>query len=133
MSPRGRQKSAGALAPTLRRIINALEHQDGEDWPDEGRALRALGELAVEQIPALGVFAPTGGYLDGAIDRTAKKYCGLKKLQDQFFSATASVEPFAKRDEIESAANHLRTVSDRAHFYAGLAFGITFVEYGSIR
>lgn len=133
MSPRGRQKSAGALAPTLMRIINALEQQDRLDWPDEGRALRALGELAVEQIPVHGVFALTGEDRDVALDRIAKKYFGLKKRQNAFFRATAGVEPFGKRDEIESAANHLRTVSDRAQFYAGLAFGITFVEYSAIR
>lgn len=35
----------------------------------------------------------------------------------------AGVEPFNRRDEIESAADHLRSNSDVAYFNVGLAFG----------
>jgi hypothetical protein len=57
----------------------------------------------------------------------------LKGPRKAFFEATAGVEPFAKRDEIESAANHLQTISDQAHFYAGLAFGVTLADFGRVR
>ena len=31
------------------------------------------------------------------------------------------------------SGNHLMTVSDRAYYYAGLAFGITLVDFGAAR
>jgi hypothetical protein len=133
MSPRRVPKAAGALCPTLVLLINALEERDALDRHGEGDALRAFGNLAAQQIPARGVFASLESDLDIAIDEIAKQYLGFEKPRKEFFKATAGVEPFAKRDEIESAANHLRTVSERAQFYAGLAFGITLVEFGSIR
>jgi hypothetical protein len=79
------------------------------------------------------VFAPIESELDSAIDKIANRFLGFEKPRKEFFDATAGVEPFAKRDEIESAANHLRTVSDSAQFYAGLAFGIIFVEFRATR
>jgi hypothetical protein len=49
------------------------------------------------------------------------------------FAATAQIQQFANRDAIEAAANHMMALSDVAYFYAGLAFGITFVQYGEAR
>jgi hypothetical protein len=46
----------------------------------------------------------------------------------RFHRATSAIESFTKRDEVESAANHIRAVSDMAYFYSGLAFGITLAE-----
>ena len=46
---------------------------------------------------------------------------------------TALPEPALEGDAIEAAANHMMTLSDLAYFYAGLAFGITFVQYGEAR
>jgi hypothetical protein len=46
-------------------------------------------------------------------------------------SLSAVVE-FAQRDPIESAANHVRSASEEAYFYAGLAFGLTFADYRSL-
>jgi hypothetical protein len=133
MSPRRTKKAAGALSPLLALLISALEEQASLDSSDEARALRAFGELAVKQIPTRGLFAPMESELDRAIDQIAKGHLGLKTPRKEFFKATATVEPFAKRDEIESAANHVQTVSDHAHFYAGLAFGITLVDFRAIR
>jgi hypothetical protein len=61
--------------------------------------------------------------------RHARKHLGLAEPRKKYLAATAAVEPFAKRDEIESAVNHLMTVSDNAYFYAGLAFGVTLADY----
>lgn len=33
----------------------------------------------------------------------------------------------ARREEIEQAALHMQSISDTAYFYAGLAFGLTFI------
>jgi hypothetical protein len=135
MSPRRISKAAGTLSPTLVLLVKALEqqHAQSSDRRGEANALRALGELAVLQIPGRGVFAPNDGHLDNAIDEVAVKHLGFKVARKEFFGATSTVEPLAKRDEIETAANHLQSISDRAQFCAGLAFGITLVEYDAIR
>lgn len=122
-------KSAGEIPPLLRHLIEVLKEHESRDRPGEAAALHALGQLAVVQIPSRGVFAPNEGELQGAIERIAKEHLGLKGPRKEFFRATAAVEPFVKRDEIESAASHLQTVSDLAYFYAGLAFGVTFADF----
>lgn len=124
-----------ALCPTLATLISALEqeHSSSQERPGEANALRALGQLALAQIPARGVFAANDSNLDDAIDEIATRCLGFEKARKEFFDATSGVEPFTKRDEIESAANHLRSISDRAQFYAGLAFGVTLLEFDAIR
>ena len=133
MASRRTKNAAAALSPVLVLLINALEEQDAHDRPGEARALRAFGELALRQVPTRGVFAPTESDLDAAIDQIADKHLGFRGPRKACRKATAGVEPFAKRDEIESTANHVRTISDRAHFYAGLAFGVTLVDFGRVR
>lgn len=132
MSPR--RTSKAAFSPTLELLVKALkqQHAQSSDRPGEANALRALGELAVIHIPGRGVFAPNEDHLENAIDEVATKHLGFKLARKAFFVATSAVEPFARRDEVETAANHLRSISDRAQFYAGLAFGITLVEYDAV-
>ena len=127
MSPR--HSRALTHLPLLTLLIEALEEQESHDRPNEAKALRAFADLALRQVPTRGVFSPADGHLYSAIDQIARKHLGLEAPRKQFFAATAAVEPFAKRDEIESAANHLMTVSDQAYYYAGLAFGITLVDF----
>jgi hypothetical protein len=135
MSVRRPAKAAGPLSPTLVLLITALEQQDAHshDRPGEAQALRALGQLAVRQVPARGVLAPIESPLDLAIDEIAGQYLGFREARTALVRATSVVEPFAARDEILSAQNHLRSVSDRTQFYAGVAFGVTLVEFGAIR
>jgi hypothetical protein len=39
-----------------------------------------------------------------------------------------SLEPFDRRDPIESACNQIRSATEEAYFYAGLAFGVTMTS-----
>jgi hypothetical protein len=130
---RRKKESAGTLAPLLRLLIEALKEQETNDRPGEAAALSALGELALVQVPSRGALAPNDDDLYNAIDRIARKHLRLRIASKEFYRATSAVEPFTQRDEIESAANHFRTVSDLAYFYAGLAFGITFADVAGRR
>jgi hypothetical protein len=132
MSRRREKKYARALAPLLRLLIEGLQEQETEDRPGEAAALRAFGELALIQVPSRGVLAPNDDELYNAIDRIARKHLGLRKASKEFHRATGAIEPFTKRDEIESAANHFRTVSDLAYFYTGLAFGVTLAQLSTV-
>ena len=129
MSPR----RAGDLSPLLLFVIDALEAQDSRERRREARALRAFGELARAQIPARGVFAPTEDDLYRSIDAIAARHLGYAVAAKALRVKLADVETFATRDEIATATNHLRTVSDLAYFNAGLAFGVTFADVKSAR
>lgn len=129
MSPR----RAGGLSPLLVVVIEALEAQSNKERPREAEALRALGELALVQIPARGVLAPSEDKLYQAIDRIATAYLGLGDPRNTLGAALTAVEPYTKRDEIEVAVNDLSAVLDVAYFNAGLAFGITFADLRTTR
>jgi hypothetical protein len=92
--------------------------------------LAELLTLALQKAPSRGIFEP--GQRDEAelsvqIESIAKKHLDLdaacaayrKSLDD------AGLE-FAARERIATSANDLRTVSDTAHYYAGLAFRLAF-------
>jgi len=84
-------------------------------------------------VPARGVFAPAADDLYTAIDRIAMRHLGLEMPRRALDSATDRIEPFATRDQIRETAGHMRTVSDHAYFYTGLAFGLVFVQLGLSR
>lgn len=130
MAPTRTRPGAEALSPLLTLLIDVLERRRASS---EAEALRALGELAVDEVPARGVFAPTDEDTCRLVERIAAKHLGLKAPRRAFFRATAAVKPFERRDEIESAANHLRTVSEQVYFYAGLAFGVTLADLPACR
>lgn len=132
MAPTRNRPERGALSPLLTLLIEVLERSRGGGSSD-ATALRALGELAVVEIPRNGVFAPKDEDTCRLVERIAAKHLGLKEPRRAFFRATAAVKPFARRDEIESAANHLRTVAEQAYFFTGLAFGVTLADLGGCR
>jgi hypothetical protein len=55
-------------------------------------------------------------------------HLGLEEARREFRKALQAVESFNERDAIESAHNQVRSVDDKAYFYAGLAFGITLAS-----
>lgn len=66
-----------------------------------------------------------------AIDRVARQYLDLDEAGGELKEALSVVVEFAQRDPIESALNDVRSASEAAYFYAGLAFGLTFAEFQS--
>jgi hypothetical protein len=125
-------RQAGGLAPLLLLVIEALEAQNNRDRQREAYALRAFGELARVEIPGRGVFAPTDSELYEVIESIAARHLGFAPAAKALRRQLGAVEPFATRDAVASAANHVRTISDLAYFDAGLAFGITFAELRSL-
>jgi hypothetical protein len=133
MSPRHIDKPRERLSSIFTLLIEALEAQDRQDRPGEARAFREFAELALKQVPARGVFAPVEDDLYAAIDRIAMRHLGLEMPRKAFTNVTEQIEPFATRDRIRQAAGHMQTISDHAYFYAGLAFGMVFVQLGASR
>jgi hypothetical protein len=62
------------------------------------------------------------------VERVATRHLGLKEASRDFQEAVGNVEAFDRRDAIESAHNQIRSVTEEAYFYAGLAFGITMTS-----
>jgi hypothetical protein len=85
--------------------------------------------LALWALPVHGVFVASEEYVSPVIDQVAKDHLGLVDARRELHEALAVIEEFRKRDAIETAVNHVRSVSDEAYFYAGLAFGLTLVEF----
>ena len=79
-------------------------------------------------LPVHGVFVPNDERIAVIIERVASRHLGLKEASRELQQALATVEAFDRRDAIESAHNQIRSVTEEAHFYAGLAFGITMTS-----
>jgi hypothetical protein len=99
--------------------------------PGHAGALRDLTALAVTKVPARGIFDPAArGEQDlfAAIDTTANRHLGRRGARRGWHRALrASRLDLESRDGIERAAVQLQAISDTAYFYAGLAFGLTWV------
>jgi hypothetical protein len=132
---RHRRGEARALPHALVRLIHAAEDSGNRD---SASALRELGQLALTTIPNLGVFVAHENDIEVAVERIAKAHLGLGEARREFREATRVIESFKQRDPIESAHHQIEIVNDEAWFFAGLAFGVTLLEYsrcdgGSLR
>lgn len=112
--------------PTLRHVVRAVEREGPRGHAE---ALAALTNLALRQVPARGVFDPgaRGDHeLFAAIEAVARRHLELGDARSAWNAALdqAGLE-FERRDAIAGAAGRVQSVSDTAHFYAGLAFGLT--------
>lgn len=123
-----RRSRPAALADwpdSLRHLIRSAE---SECPSGHAAALRELSMLAFRKVPARGIFDPTARGDDdvfAAIERVAHTHLELMSARDAWRAALdAAALTMERRDEIESAALQVQSVSDTAYFYAGLAFGL---------
>jgi hypothetical protein len=128
-----RSESLAEWPPALRRIIRAAER---ECPTGHAQALRAFTALALTKVPARGIFDPTTRgeqELFAAIEAVAQTHLELSDARAAWRTALkAAALDLEIQDEVERAALQVRTVSDTAYFYAGLAFGLaTVVAYRS--
>ena len=114
--------------PLVRHVLHSAEHECPRE---HARALADLLTLALRKVPARGIFDPSirGEHdLFVAIDGAAAKHLGRGAARTRWRRAIEAPRlPFEQRDEIESAALQMQAISDTAHFYAGLAFGLAYV------
>jgi hypothetical protein len=114
--------------PALRHLIRAaeLECPDGH-----AAALRDLTTLALRKVPARGLFDPAAQPdqdLFAAIEAIADAHLEFAQARRAWLGALDAAElSLARRDDIERTVLQLQSVSDTAHYYAGLAFGLTAV------
>ena len=125
-----RRRKRGRVAPVLELLIDSLDGQGSENARAAARSLRALSELAAVEVPGHGVFsAAERDEVFSAIDRIANAHLDFARARRAFTAATERVTDFELRDEIQVKATEVRTVSDRAYFLAGIAFGMTLTSF----
>ena len=127
MSRRKRRVTIPAL---LEQLIHALQQQSFHDAAGSAGALRAFAELAAFEVPARGAFAADNPELYDAIEVVANRCLRFVRARRQFSAATAVVDDLELREKIQSTALNVQSISDRAYFYAGLAFGVTLSTFG---
>jgi hypothetical protein len=129
MSRRSPTTATPDLPAPLRHVFIAA---DRECPAGHARALRDFTALAVRKVPARGIFDPTCGgdqELFTAIEVIADRHLGRKRARAEWKSAIRRANlDLDARDRIERAALQVQGVSDTAYFYAGLAFGLTWLS-----
>lgn len=117
------------LSVHLRHVIRAAER---ECPIGHAGALRDLTSLALTKVPARGIFDPTTRgeeELFTAIEAIANSHLGRRRARAAWRAAVRRAHlELEARDRIERAALQVQGVSDTAYFYAGLAFGLTWVS-----
>lgn len=98
--------------------------------PGHAGVLAELLTLALQKAPSRGIFEPgqrDESELSVQIESIAKKHLDLDvvRVAHQRSLDEAGLD-FTARDRIATSVNDLRSVSDTAHYYAGLAFGLAF-------
>jgi len=117
------------LPPLLTHVIRAAASDERLSDGKHAAALRALAQLFMLTLPARGVLAP-GDDLCARIDAIAIRYLDRATAEQLFRRAVSGVPNVQQRDAIETAHASIVGVSELAHYYAGLAAGITLAELG---
>jgi|SRR5688572_18429609 len=118
------------LPPLLASIIRAVakdSRRDGSDAADNrALALNDLARLFMAVVPLRGL-DPADDLRD-EIERVANRYLRRGEAEAEFRRAVDRIASVAERDAIESA--HLQVIesSELAHYYAGIAAGITLAD-----
>lgn len=120
-----------APPPLLGHIIHAFAG-DARDAArataiDRAATLQDLARLFMIAVPTRGVIDPADDLRD-EIERIANRHLRRGRADARFRSALRRVGSVPERDAIESAHLELVELSELAHYYAGLAAGITLAD-----
>lgn len=125
-------RRVAALPPLLMHVIRALEHdaRDGARHASAGRAaaLSELARLFMVVLPVRGL--DPADDLREEIERIATRHLHRGEAEAKFRSAVDRIASVQQRDSIETAHLQLVDSTELAHYYAGIAAGITLAELG---
>jgi hypothetical protein len=114
----------------LALVVRAISHQAapglGIAAADLRAALMELAALASLSVPARGVIVSDD--LRNQIDRVSNRYLHRRSAEQEFLSAIAPVKSREQRDAIDAAHLHIVELGELAHYYAGLASGVTLAN-----
>ena len=110
--------------PLLAHLIRAA----ARDSKDRAQALTDLAELFLVTVPMHGV--DPAEPVREAIERIAARHLRRGDAEAGLRRAVARIASIKDRDAIENACVQLLETGELAHYYAGLAAGITLAELG---
>lgn len=132
MPPSVSSSPAIGLPPLLASIIRAVANDSRSEHDAGGRALALhdLARLFMTVVPLRGL-DPAEDVRE-QIDRIATRHLHRGRAEAQFRGAVDRIASVKERDAIETA--HLQVIesTELAHYYAGLAAGITLAELSRI-
>lgn len=118
------------LSPLLVHVACAVAHHMRAQFTvydgDHFAALIALARLARLSVPAHGVIASDDLRIE--IDRVADRHLLRHVAEKEFVAAIERVKNREKREAIDSAHLKIVELSEFAHYYGGLASGLTLAE-----
>ena len=112
------------ISPLLSHLVRAA----ARDSRDRASALNDLAKLFTLIVPMHGV-EPAEAVRE-AIEKIATRHLRRADAEAELRRAVARVAGVKERDAIESACVQLLESGELAHYYAGLAAGITLAELG---
>ena len=112
------------LPPLLEHLIRAA----ARDSRDRASALDALARLFMLIVPIHGVHPADD--VRAHIEKIAARHLRRKDAEAGLRRAIARINGVKERDAIETACVELLESGELAHYYAGLAAGITLAELG---
>ena len=117
-------KSRVDMPPLLAHVIRAA----ARDSKDRASALADLAQLFLVTVPMHGV-EPAENVRE-AIERIAARHLRRRDAETELRRAVARIASVKDRDAVETACVQLMESGELAHYYAGLAAGITLAEMG---
>ena len=90
--------------------------------------LRRSSLLARRAVPVRGVVGISAQEIAAEIEQLATTHLGLEQARHAMRQALREVEPAARRSAIDAAQNRMLEAQATAHFYAGVAFGVTMAD-----
>ena len=131
-----RSPTTPPLPPVFARVIHAARHGlasagiETAERIGHASALEELSAWAMVSVPARGVLAPRADADFRSIQAIASRHLRYADASQAFQRALKSAGALPAVYEIESTANHLRSVDDDAYYYAGLASGLVLMTLG---
>jgi hypothetical protein len=113
-----------ALPPLLEHLIRAA----ARDSRDRASALTDLAKLFMLIVPMHGV--EPAEEVREAIERVAARHLRRADAEAELRRAVARIGSVKDRDAVETACVQVIESGELAHYYAGLAAGITLAELG---
>jgi hypothetical protein len=117
-------KQRARISPLLAHLIRAA----ARDSQDRASALADLARLFTLIVPMHGV--EPGENVREAIEKIAARHLRRADAEAELRRAVARIGNVKQRDAIETAYVQLAESGELAHYYAGLAAGITLAELG---
>lgn len=118
-----------------RLLVDVTRDAARECPPGHAQALRALGALAILKVPSRGILWAPGDAVEeelySAIRLVAERYLGAAKKNPAWRRALDAIDAkttFEELNAVEGAYLHANWISQTAHYYAGVAFGVTFSD-----